>query len=128
MRTHLGKNCLCVYNYYLYVYIIVVFHWLFSYNNYYTTTITFQDWKHITGSLFRQENVHFGGSFSLISSSVLINIWMDFDTKSFNTILVIFQIKVIFPQNVFFNTFMFVWMKNLSKGFWENHMNQTFQL
>jgi len=45
----------------------------------------------------------FGGIFSLISSSVFINIYkMDFDTKAFDIILVIFQMNVSFQQNVFF--------------------------
>jgi hypothetical protein len=73
------------------------------------------------GGHFKQENVYFGyilvysgGNFSLISSSVLINIYkMDFDTKAFDIILVIFQMNVIFQQNIFFNTIMIVSMKNL---------------
>jgi len=34
--------------------------------------------------------------------------------KAFNIILVIFQMKVIFQQNVFFNTLMLIWMKKIS--------------
>jgi len=34
--------------------------------------------------------------------------------KAFNIILVIFQMKVIFQQNVFFNTLMLIWMKKFS--------------
>jgi hypothetical protein len=57
------------------------------------------------GGHFRQKNivfffgyiwVVFGGSFSLISYK------MDFDTKASSIILIVFQIKIIFQQNVFF--------------------------
>ncbi len=59
---------------------------------------------------FKQKNVFFRGvylgtswgNFSLISSSVLINIEMDFDTKASNIILVIFQMEVNFQQNGLF--------------------------
>jgi hypothetical protein len=40
---------------------------------------------------------------------------MDFDIKVSNIIFIIFQMKVIFQQNDFFNTFTFIRMKKLSK-------------
>jgi hypothetical protein len=42
-----------------------------------------------------------------------------FDTKASKIILVIFQMRIFFQQNVFFNIIMFVWMKNLSNFFCE---------
>jgi hypothetical protein len=53
---------------------------------------------------------------------------MDFNTKSSNIIIVIFQMKVIFNNMFFFNTFMLIWMNNLSKCFLWNHMSDFFQL
>jgi hypothetical protein len=54
---------------------------------------------------------------------------MNFDTKASNIILVIFQMKLNFQQNIFFQfTLTFVWMKNLPRCFLWIHMSQTFQL
>jgi hypothetical protein len=81
-------------------------------------------WKHTTrGPLWAKKcffwGVYFGGNVYLISSSILINILNGFWYKASNIILVIFQMKVFFQQNVFFNTLMFIWMKNLFKRFCE---------
>jgi hypothetical protein len=65
---------------------------------------------HYEGDCFGQENVFFGVTFHIILGVVFINFhlafWktykMDFDTKVSNIIFVIFQMKVIYQQNVFF--------------------------
>jgi hypothetical protein len=77
----------------------------------------------LKGGHFRQENivlffgyilVYFEGSFSLISYSVLITYKMDFDTKASNIILIIFQIKITFQQNVLFeHTYVYLNEKNI---------------
>jgi hypothetical protein len=53
---------------------------------------------------------------------------MDFDTKASNIILVIFQMKVIFQQNIFFeHTYVFLNDKLIHIFLW-NHMSQICQL
>jgi hypothetical protein len=53
---------------------------------------------------------------------------MDFDIKASNMILVNFQMKVIFQQNVFFQHTYACLNEKLVQFFLWNHMSQTFQL
>jgi len=48
---------------------------------------------------------------------------MNFDIKASNIILSIFQMKIIFPQNVFFNPIMLIWMKTCPNIFCEIRWN-----
>jgi hypothetical protein len=51
---------------------------------------------------------------------------MDLSTKASNIIIVIFQMKVIFQQNVFFQHTYARLNEKLIHFFWWNHMSQTF--